>query len=486
MLTHLLHRFTIFVAFLAVSFSLQAGTARVDADSLMTLAMQCFGDDQLVEALNYTTEAQQQARREDNHATYLKSLDLIAKIYGVFKDYDKAHHYFLQCYERAGELGDTEMTARAVSNLTMTSCMLGDVAQARHFLSLQSKSVQKDMVRHRYFYLANQGKVAQLEGEHHQSLYFHQQARECAVSHHMGIAYEAAEVGEIASIYERLGDYTSALSHYLEMLALARDANDSKGMSRAYSHLAKAYRTSGDTARAVHYQDLSVQLDDSIFNAQLFNKAKGRLNAFEEMQKQEEISLLNNRITMQWAIIVVFAILLLAVIIMTVILRRQKTSLQEAYQVLVEKNKADIRKSMVPQSPVAAAPDESDETSQAPLLPAEQRQQLLDAVVAVMCQEETISDPSFDLARLCTLVGSNSKYVSWVINDTYQKPFKSLLNEYRVRLASIRLADRENYGQLTIQAIGESVGYSSQANFIAAFKRIVGMTPSAYQRFSWK
>lgn len=484
MICNVLHRFWLLGITLVVCLSLHARRGDVSADSLMTLAMQCFSGDQLVEALDYTTKAQQQAKREKNNATYLKSLDLIAKIYGIFKDYDKAHHYFLLCYESACEMGDTDMSAKAVSNLTMTSCMLGDIKQARHYLDLQSKTVQKNVVRHRYFFLANQGKVASLAGEVHQALYYHQQARDFAASHNMGEGYEAAEVGEIAGCYEILGDYGSALGLYEEMLCLAKTVSDAPGMSRAYSHLSKCYRSMGDTIAAIRYQNLSVQLDDSVFNTQLFNNAKGRLNAFEEEQKREEISLLNSRITQQYAVIGVFAILLLMVIIMAVILRRQKKSLQEAYQVLVERNKAAITDAMVAKDAKNRHSSEENESSQAPLLSDEMRQQLVEAIIAVMCQEETISDPSFDLARLCTLVGSNSKYVSWVINATYQKTFKSLLNEYRVRLASIRLADTEAYGHLTIQAIGQSVGYSSHANFIAAFKRIVGMTPSSYQRFS--
>ena len=41
-----------------------------------------------------------------------------------------------------------------------------------------------------------------------------------------------------------------------------------------------------------------------------------------------------------------------------------------------------------------------------------------------------------------------------------------------------------NYGNYTIQAISEDVGYKSSTSFILAFKRIVGMTPSVYQKLA--
>ena len=46
------------------------------------------------------------------------------------------------------------------------------------------------------------------------------------------------------------------------------------------------------------------------------------------------------------------------------------------------------------------------------------------------------------------------------------------------------LDDHENYGNITIQAIAEEVGYKSSTSFIQAFKKLVGMTPSVYQNLS--
>ena len=95
---------------------------------------------------------------------------------------------------------------------------------------------------------------------------------------------------------------------------------------------------------------------------------------------------------------------------------------------------------------------------------------------------EDISNPAFNLNTLVAKVGSNTTYVSWVINEIYGKSFKGLLNEYRVREVARRLTDRKNFGHLTIQAIYESVGYNSASNFIKSFKAVMGMTPSAYQK----
>ena len=47
-----------------------------------------------------------------------------------------------------------------------------------------------------------------------------------------------------------------------------------------------------------------------------------------------------------------------------------------------------------------------------------------------------------------------------------------------------RLSDEEHYGNLTIQAIYQGLGYNSPGGFIEAFKKVNGMTPSVYMKLS--
>ncbi len=111
-----------------------------------------------------------------------------------------------------------------------------------------------------------------------------------------------------------------------------------------------------------------------------------------------------------------------------------------------------------------------------------QKSILLNKIVAVMEDTETISKHEFCLDTLAKTVKSNTKYVSLTINDTYGKNFKTLLNEYRIREATRRMADTEAYGNMTIQALYQDLGYNSAASFIQAFKNVNGMTPSAYMK----
>ena len=112
----------------------------------------------------------------------------------------------------------------------------------------------------------------------------------------------------------------------------------------------------------------------------------------------------------------------------------------------------------------------------------EQRNRLLNSITTVMNDVAIISRSDFNLNMLADMVDSNTKYVSWIINDTYKKNFKTMLNEYRIHEACRRMSDTEHYGNMTLQAIYEELGYNSAASFIQSFKKVNGMTPSQYQK----
>ncbi len=127
--------------------------------------------------------------------------------------------------------------------------------------------------------------------------------------------------------------------------------------------------------------------------------------------------------------------------------------------------------------------EEGTDKARPGLAPAQKRA-LLEAIRNVMEREDVYCDTDFSLGKLASLVNSNSKYVSQVINEHYRKNFNAYLNVYRIRTARARLADRKNYGNYTIKAIAESVGYKSNTTFVNAFKDLTGMPPSVFLKMA--
>ena len=161
--------------------------------------------------------------------------------------------------------------------------------------------------------------------------------------------------------------------------------------------------------------------------------------------------------------------------------RRQKKLLEQYVAALNDlRSKPGKQAEDLPAPDVTQQADDNLKKQQGISLGEEQRNRLLNSITSVLEKVEVIARSDFNLNMLADMVGTNTKYVSWVINDTYGKNFKTLLNEYRIREACRRMADREHYANVTIQTIYEELGYSSAAGFINAFRNVNGMTPSAY------
>lgn len=133
---------------------------------------------------------------------------------------------------------------------------------------------------------------------------------------------------------------------------------------------------------------------------------------------------------------------------------------------------------------LGSAAECTEECVSKPALDEEQRKKIADRIIRVMDDTKEYCRMEFSLEDMARLVESNTRYVSQTINETFGKNFRSFINDYRVEEASLRLMDIENYGNFTIKAIAESVGYKSHTNFIEIFKKSTGMTPSTYRKIA--
>lgn len=98
-----------------------------------------------------------------------------------------------------------------------------------------------------------------------------------------------------------------------------------------------------------------------------------------------------------------------------------------------------------------------------------------------------VSDPKFftahdaSLNRAAQALDIHANKVSRLVNQGTGGNFNDYLNGFRVGLACDRLRSPE-YKQLTIEAIGKSVGFRSKSAFYEAFKKHRGVSPSQFMK----
>ena len=138
----------------------------------------------------------------------------------------------------------------------------------------------------------------------------------------------------------------------------------------------------------------------------------------------------------------------------------------------------------VPHPAPAAEEDISSPHVAQPLIDEQTYETLRTRIGNVMDDVTQFTAPDFSLRTLASAVGSNTAYVSQVINRTTGRTFKEILVEKRIAEACRRLADRDAYGNFTVEAIANEVGFKSRTSFAAVFRSVTGLTPTEFRKMA--
>lgn len=309
-----------------------------------------------------------------------------------------------------------------------------------------------------------------------------------------------------ANIYAKQKNYQAAIAVMAEVerqtqgTALDLQGEACKLLSQYYSQL-------GQADEAMRWNNLGLQLSDSLFRSQQYGLIRDMKSTFEIKKVDAKMREAENHRRVMAVVLSIVGVGAIVFLVMALLIYRKnqrlktrnrdlfrrneemmrlgenERRLREVYEgriKLYEEELTALRTPPVQETPSDDAPTEAKYQSSS--LDDYAKQQLLNRINQVMDNVEEISVTDFSVSRLAKLVDSNSKYVSQVINEAYGKSFTTLLGEVRVRQACLRLCDTEAYGNLTIEAIAMSLGFKSRSNFVTVFKRVTGLTPSDYKK----
>lgn len=115
------------------------------------------------------------------------------------------------------------------------------------------------------------------------------------------------------------------------------------------------------------------------------------------------------------------------------------------------------------------------------LIRAELADELYERILNIIIIEKRYRDKSFSAKELAKELNTNTRYISAVINSRFNTNFSCLINEYRIKEAQHKLADKR-FLEKTIEEIGNMVGFANRQSFYASFYRVVGETPNNYRK----
>lgn len=294
-------------------------------------------------------------------------------------------------------------------------------------------------------------------------------------------------------IYREMGNTPKALEHFNNTVELAHKYNNVGERKEAYMALDNIYLELKNYKQAYQNRSLYHQLCDSLFNIESKTKIANIQIKYETEKKEKENLALKaeteiNHLLLSQKNFVIYALIggIVVVFLLLSLIYWQYRKKENAYQTLVKQNielaKLGFEKKSYPSKPVIeqsvtneteynTEQDEPEETNSA----------LLNKLENYFIEEKPFLLAKLSLDDLAKKLCTNRTYLSKAINDGLHKNFNDLLNEYRLKEARLLLMDK-HYDHISIDGIGQMVGFATRSSFYNNFNKNFGISPNYFRQ----
>lgn len=247
-------------------------------------------------------------------------------------------------------------------------------------------------------------------------------------------------------------------------------------MEDYYKLMANAYKETGQFEKAGYFfekylltRDGKSKLKDDVVRAskqeetKKFKEELAKLEA-EKEQSQDYLNYLFFGAT----------IVILGLLFFLLKFYRNKKANEAKFEALLAKIEAA-------QSPkeIIDTKDETLEEKETTDVSEETKQQIL-AGLKKLEEKEYFLQQDCNSYNVAKKIGTNTSYLSKVINSHFGKNFNTYINDLRINYAIVRIKNDVLFRSYSIQSIAEEIGYKSADSFTKYFKKDTGLNPSFY------
>ena len=285
----------------------------------------------------------------------------------------------------------------------------------------------------------------------------------------------------------------AVMRHYEEAISCLREVEHIALDNGMQSELIDNYKAMAQVYVGMGNRQMAEQLDYKYLKARDEFIHKSHAEMLERSRFLDEMSRVNEQVAQIQAkherahqlllmVCLITAIILIALLLLVRSNIKQRNYIRHLY----EKNVQLLDVKVTAEQPASHSVEKQEDSAPKyqSQLDQESKDRLFERIKDVMNDIAIICKPDFSLQQLAIQVGSNYKYVSQVVNESYGKSFKQVLNEQRVREACRILNDPNQSAHLTIEAIAANLGFNSRSNFTVTFKRITGISPSDFMKMA--
>ena len=106
--------------------------------------------------------------------------------------------------------------------------------------------------------------------------------------------------------------------------------------------------------------------------------------------------------------------------------------------------------------------------------------EMQEKIMNIIVMQKKYRDKEYSAKKLAEDLGTNTRYISAVVNVRFHMNYTSFVNKYRIDEAMSILVDKR-YQNLRMEEVSDMVGFANRQSFYASFYRIVGTTPREYR-----
>ena len=106
--------------------------------------------------------------------------------------------------------------------------------------------------------------------------------------------------------------------------------------------------------------------------------------------------------------------------------------------------------------------------------------EMKEKILNIIVMQKKYKDKDYSAKRLAEDLGTNTRYVSAVVNVRFHMNYTSFVNKYRIEEAMSILVDKR-YKDLNIEDVSDMVGFANRQSFYASFYKLMNMTPREYR-----
>lgn len=107
--------------------------------------------------------------------------------------------------------------------------------------------------------------------------------------------------------------------------------------------------------------------------------------------------------------------------------------------------------------------------------------EMQEKIMHIIVMQKKYRDKDYSAKKLAEDLGTNTRYISAVVNVRFHMNYTSFVNKYRIEEAMSILVDKR-YQNLRMEEVSDMVGFANRQSFYASFYRVVGTTPREYRQ----